>query len=94
MCAGSRRSTDAESTTKSLRPFEQYFRNPNPDALIIFVADHISIPADLRRMEMTDKERYQRIRETLGEFCGIIELARVEEAEAVRWITDAAAAEK
>ena len=42
-------------------------RNPNPDALLIFIADHISIPADLRRMEMTDKERYERIRETLGE---------------------------
>jgi len=25
-------------------------QNPNPDALIVFVADHISIPADVRRM--------------------------------------------
>src|SRR5271165_291976 len=25
---------------------EDYFKNPNPDALLIFVADHISIPAD------------------------------------------------
>ena len=33
----------------------------------VLIADHISIPADLRRMEMTDKERYERIRETLGE---------------------------
>ena len=28
-----------------------YFKNPNPDALLIFVADHISIPADVRRMD-------------------------------------------
>ena len=70
---------------------DDYFKNPNPDALIIFVADHISIPADLRRMEMTDKERYERIRETLGEYCTIIEFARVEESEAVRWVLDAAA---
>src|SRR5881394_2476832 len=56
--------------------------------MLVFVADHISIPADVRRMEMQDKERYQRIRETMGQFCGIVELARVEEGEAVRWITD------
>jgi DNA polymerase-3 subunit delta len=37
---------------------------------------------------MQDKERYQRIRETLGQYCGIVELARVEEGEAVRWISD------
>src|SRR2546423_1021208 len=67
---------------------EEYCKSPNPDALIVFVADHISIPADVRRMEMQDKERYQRIRETMGQFCGIVELARVEEGEAVRWISD------
>jgi DNA polymerase III subunit delta len=70
-----------------------YFRNPNPDALLIFVADHISIPADLRRMEMTDKERYERMRETLGEHLAIVELARVEEGEAVAWLNQAAAAQ-
>ena len=49
--------------------------------MLIFVADHISIPADARRMDMTDKERYERIRETLGQYCAIVELARVEEAK-------------
>src|SRR5215467_11637971 len=72
---------------------EDYFKNPNPDALLIFIADHISIPADARRMELTDRERYERIRETLGEHCGIVELARVEENEAVRWLTDTGAAQ-
>lgn len=70
-----------------------YLENPNPDALLIFVADHISIPADLRRMELQDKDRYQRIRDTLGRMCGIVELARVEESEAVKWALDTAAAE-
>jgi DNA polymerase-3 subunit delta len=69
---------------------EEYFKNPNPDALIIFIADHISIPADVRKMEMQDKDRYERIRETLGECCQIIEFARVEEGEAVRWVSDTA----
>ena len=39
-------------------------------------------------MEMTDKDRYQKIRETLGSFCGIVELCRVQEGEAVRWISE------
>ena len=68
-----------------------YLRNPNPDAVLILIADHISIPADLRRMEMTDKERYERIRETLGEQLAIIEFARVEEGEAVKWLNETAA---
>ena len=70
---------------------EEYVKNPNPDALIIFVADHISIPADVRRMDWQDRERFERIRDTLGEFCGIIELGRVDEGDAVRWVSEAAA---
>src|SRR5205807_8467300 len=62
---------------------EEYSKSPNPDAVLIFIADHISIPADARRMEMQDRDRYERIRETLGEYCGLVELARVEEGEAV-----------
>jgi DNA polymerase-3 subunit delta len=76
------------SNDEKLAAIEEYCKNPNPDALIVFVADHISIPADVRRMEMQDKERYQRIRETMGQYCGIVELARVEEGEAVRWIAE------
>lgn len=76
------------SNEEKLTAIEEYCKNPNPDALVIFVADHVSIPADAHRMEMTDRERYERIRETLGQYCGIVELARVEEGEAVRWLTD------
>ncbi len=74
------------SQKEKFEAIEAYAKNPNPDALLIFVADHISIPADARRMELTDRERYERIRETLGEYCGIVELARVEENQAVRWL--------
>jgi len=74
------------SNEEKLAAIEQYCKDPNPDAVLIFIADHISIPADARRMELTDKERYERIRETMGPFCTIIELARVEEGDAVRWI--------
>src|SRR5712671_7060556 len=74
------------SNEEKLAAIEAYCKDPNPDAVLVFVADHISIPADARRIDMTDKERYERIRETMGGFCAIVELARVEESEAVRWI--------
>src|SRR5215467_8482874 len=60
------------SNQDKLEAIEEYCKTPNPDALLIFVADHISIPADARRMDMQDKERYERIREAMGPFCGIV----------------------
>jgi len=65
---------------------ERYFRSPNPQALILFVADFVRIPADLRRMEMDDKNRFERLSETLGQYCGMVELARVNEDDAMRWV--------
>ncbi len=65
---------------------DAYFRSPNPQALLVFVADHLHIPSDVRRMEMDDKTRFDRLRETLGDWCGIVELARPDEADAVRWM--------
>lgn len=76
------------SNEEKLAAIEQYCKDPNPNAVLIFIADHISIPADVRRMDMQDKERYQRIRETMGQYCAIVELARVEENDAVRWLTE------
>jgi DNA polymerase-3 subunit delta len=66
---------------------DAYFRSPNPQALVLFVADHIRIPSDPRRIDMDDKTRYERIRETLGEWCGTVELARADEEDAIRWLT-------
>ncbi len=71
---------------------DAYFRRPNPQVLLLFVADHLRIPTDLRKMDMQDKERFERIRETLGDVCGLVELARVDEADAMRWIAESAAA--
>jgi DNA polymerase-3 subunit delta len=64
---------------------DDYFRRPNPQALLIFVADHIRLPQDVRTMDMTDKERAEKIRETLGDACGIIELQRVSDDDALQW---------
>jgi DNA polymerase-3 subunit delta len=63
----------------------RYFKSPNPQALVIFVADFLRIPADARRMEMDDKNRFERLTETLGEHCGMVELVRVNEDDAMRW---------
>ena len=64
---------------------DRYFRSPNPQALLLFIADFLRIPSDARRMELDDRNRYERLKETLGEHCGIVELARVDEEDAMRW---------
>ncbi len=69
---------------------DRYFRSPNPQALLLFIADFIRIPSDARRMEMDDKNRFERLTETLGEHCGMVELARVNEEDAMRWIVSTA----
>jgi DNA polymerase-3 subunit delta len=69
---------------------DRYFKSPNPQALILFIADHMRIPADPRRTDMEDKNRFERIRETLGDHCGIVELARVDDTDAMRWVSTTA----
>jgi DNA polymerase-3 subunit delta len=66
---------------------DRYFHSPNPQALLVFVADFLRIPSDARRMEMDDKNRFERLTETLGEHCGMVELARVSDEDAMRWVT-------
>ena len=78
------------SKKEEFAAIDAYFRSPNPSALILFVADHLRIPTDLRKMDYQDKERYERIRETLGDWCGFVELARVEENDAIKWVTTTA----
>ena len=68
----------------------KYLSLPNPQALLVFVADHLHIPSDARRMDMQDKDRYERIRETLGDHCGIIELSQPDDADALRWAVQTA----
>lgn len=69
---------------------DRYFRSPNPQALLVFIADFLRIPSDTRRMDMEDKSRFERLNETLGEHCGVVELARVNEEDAMRWIVSTA----
>jgi DNA polymerase III subunit delta len=75
------------SKKEEFAAIDAYFRSPNPSALILFVADHLRIPTDLRKMDYQDKERFEKIRETLGDWCGTVELARVDENDAIKWVT-------
>lgn len=70
---------------------DAYFRSPNPQALLVFVADHLHLPADLRRIDMQDKDRFDRLRETLGDHCPLVELAQVGEDDAAQWLIATAA---
>ncbi|HEY4379627.1 MAG TPA: DNA polymerase III subunit delta [Acidobacteriaceae bacterium] len=74
------------SKKEEFAAIDAYFRSPNPGAVLLFVADHLRIPTDLRKMDYQDKERYDRIRETLGDWCGFVELARVDEGDAIKWV--------
>jgi DNA polymerase-3 subunit delta len=78
------------SKKEEFAAIDAYFRSPNPQALVLFVADHLRIPTDLRKMDYQDKERYEKIRETLGDWCGTVELARVDENDAIKWVTTTA----
>jgi DNA polymerase-3 subunit delta len=78
------------SKKEEFAAIDAYFRSPNPSALIIFVADHLRIPTDLRKMDYQDKDRFEKIRETLGDWCGTVELARVDENDAIKWVLTAA----
>jgi DNA polymerase-3 subunit delta len=80
------------SKKEEFAAIDAYFRSPNPAAVLLFVADHLRIPTDLRKMDYQDKERYDRIRETLGDWCGFVELARVDENDAIKWCLAAAEA--
>ena len=64
---------------------DDYFRRPNPQALLIFVADHLRLPTTSAPWTDQDKERDEKIRETLGDGCGIVELQRVNENDAINW---------
>ena len=66
---------------------DRYFQSPNPQALLLVIAqiEATHIPHDTRRMELDDKNRFERLTETLGQHCGIVELARVSDEDAMRW---------
>jgi DNA polymerase-3 subunit delta len=80
------------SKKEEFAAIDAYFRSPNPQALLLFIADHITIARDTRRMDMQDKERYERLHETLGDSCGMVELTQVSDEDATQWAIEQARA--
>lgn len=65
----------------NLRRFTEHAGTP-PAAVVVFVADHIHIPADRARMALDDKSRLQRLETTLGAVGPVIACAQATEAQA------------
>jgi DNA polymerase-3 subunit delta len=59
-------------------------RGAAPEAQLIFVADHVHIPADRARMSLEDKGKLQRIATTLGAVGEMVECAGVSLGQAAR----------
>lgn len=55
-----------------------------PEATLVFIADHLHIPSDRRRMNWEDRPRLERIEETLAPLCEVISCAQVEPERAVQ----------
>jgi DNA polymerase-3 subunit delta len=60
---------------------EEYMAAPNPGSVLVFIADHIHIPVDPRRISLDDKSRLKRIEDTLGRCCEMFVCARVPERQ-------------
>lgn len=55
----------------------------DPPAVLVFVADHLHLPADRRRISLEDRGRLQRIEQVFASFAEIVECAQASEAEAL-----------
>ena len=63
-----------------------------PAAVVVFICDHLHLPADERRMSLEDKTRLQRIEATLGACGELVRCARVSESQAALIAAEMAAA--
>lgn len=54
-----------------------------PSAVLVFIADHLHLPADRQRVSLEDRSRLQRLEQVFGDFAAMVECAQVSESEAV-----------
>lgn len=74
----------------NVQRFAQESAEP-PGAVVVFIADHLHLPADARRLSLEDKSRLQRIETTLGSCGELVRCARVGESQAAQIAADMAA---
>ena len=61
-----------------------YARDPNPGSVLVFLADHVHIPANIRRINLDDKTKLERLQTVFAPLAEIIQCARVGEAQGAR----------
>ena len=77
------------SNEEKLAAIEEYCKNPNPDALHRFRRrPHQHSRPTSAAWRCRTKSATSASAKRMGPYCGIVELARVEEGEAVRWIAE------
>lgn len=60
---------------------QTYVREAPPSSVLVFIADHIHLPADTRRISLEDKGKLKRIEETIGVCAEMLQCARVPERQ-------------
>lgn len=55
----------------------------DPAAVLVFVADHLHLPADRRRISLEDRNRLQRMEQVFSRFAQMVECAQASESEAL-----------
>ncbi|MGH9483115.1 MAG: DNA polymerase III subunit delta, partial [Terriglobales bacterium] len=74
----------------NLERYARLTQGAPPSAVLVFVADHVHLPADRQRIGMEDKSRLQRIEATLGAVGEVVYCGRVPESEAAALARQAA----
>lgn len=69
---------------------ERYLAGAPSLATLVFLADHLTLPADPAQISFEDRSRLERIEATLGRLCEVVRCARVDAATAADLIADLA----
>lgn len=68
-----------------------YVRDPNPGSVLVFIADHLHLPVNPRRISLEDKGRLERIEATLGACCELLLCSRLPETQSRGLVAELAA---
>jgi len=58
-----------------------YVRDPNPGSVLVFIADHLHLPVNAKKISMEDRARLERIQATLGASCEMLLCSRLPEQQ-------------
>lgn len=61
-----------------------YAHQASPTSILVFIADHVHLPADARRISLEDRSRLTRLEETIGACAEVLRCARVPERQGIQ----------